>query len=153
MCAKIWCFWPLTASTTSEVKNDHAHVITQDIWNKFIEINFCVGCMVSQPNCLFQHSTTMSLINKIHIIFTCNPIIFECSILKQTIWPWNHTSYTKVYFNEFVANVLGDNIGTVIFDLWGHGGCWRPKTPLGGQKWHKGVDLLKKVFNTTSTTP
>ena len=23
------CFWPLTASITSEVKNDHAHVTTQ----------------------------------------------------------------------------------------------------------------------------
>ena len=50
MCAEIWCFWPLSASTTSEVKNDHAHVITQGICNKFIEVNFCVGCMVSQPN-------------------------------------------------------------------------------------------------------
>jgi hypothetical protein len=52
---------------------------------------------------------------------------------------------------------LPDNIGIVIFDLRGHGGCWRPKTPLGGQKWHEGVDLLKKVFNksfsTTSKTP
>jgi hypothetical protein len=31
------------------------------------------------------------------------------------------------------------------------------KTPLGGQKWHEGVDLLKKVYNesflTTSKTP
>ena len=31
-------------------KNDHAHFITQDICNKLIEINFCVGCMFSQPN-------------------------------------------------------------------------------------------------------
>ena len=37
-----------------EVKNDHAHVIMQDICNKFIEVNFFVGCMVSQPNRLFQ---------------------------------------------------------------------------------------------------
>jgi hypothetical protein len=33
----------------------------------------------------------------------------------------------------------------------------RPKTPLGGQKWHEGVDLLKKVFDksfsTTSKNP
>ena len=36
---------PLTASTASEVKNDHAYVITQDICNKFIEIQFSVGCM------------------------------------------------------------------------------------------------------------
>ena len=43
---------PLTASTTSEVKNDHAHVITQGICNKFIEVNFCLGCMASQPKCL-----------------------------------------------------------------------------------------------------
>ena len=30
-------------------------------------------------------------------------------MLKQTIWLRNHTSHTKVYFNEFVANVLGDS--------------------------------------------
>ena len=35
------CFWPLTASTTSEVINDYANVIMQDI-----EIKFYVGCMV-----------------------------------------------------------------------------------------------------------
>ena len=29
----------------------------------------------------------------------------------------NHTSHTKVYFNEFVAIALRDNIGTVNFDL------------------------------------
>ena len=65
-------------------------------------------------------------------------------MVKQTIWQSNHASHTKLYFNEFVANVLRDNIGIVIFDLRGHGGCWRPKTPLGDQKWHEGVDLLKK---------
>ena len=37
------CFWPLTASTTSEAKNDQTHVITQDVCNKFIEIKFSVG--------------------------------------------------------------------------------------------------------------
>ena len=39
-------FWPLTASITMEVKNNHAHVTTPRILNKFIEINFYVGCMV-----------------------------------------------------------------------------------------------------------
>ena len=34
---------PLTASITCEVKNDHAHVTTQRILSKFIEINFSVG--------------------------------------------------------------------------------------------------------------
>ena len=38
------------------------------ICNKFIEVNFCVGYMVSQPNRLFQRLTTMSLINKIDFI-------------------------------------------------------------------------------------
>ena len=28
----------------------YAYVITQDICNKFIEVNFWVGCMVSLPN-------------------------------------------------------------------------------------------------------
>ena len=48
------CFWPLTASMTSEAKNNYAHVITQDICNKFIEVNFYVGCTVSSPNRLSQ---------------------------------------------------------------------------------------------------
>ena len=39
-------FWPLTASTTSEVKNDYAYVIMQDICNKVIEVKFSVGCMI-----------------------------------------------------------------------------------------------------------
>ena len=30
-----------------------------------------------------------------------------CSwMLEQMIWLWKHTSHTKVYFNEFVANAL-----------------------------------------------
>ena len=41
------CFWPLTASMTFEVKNNYAYPLTQYICNKFIEVNFCVGCMVS----------------------------------------------------------------------------------------------------------
>ena len=56
------CFWPLVASMTSEVKNKYAYNIPQDICNKLIEVNFRVGCMVSQPNFLFQRSTTISLI-------------------------------------------------------------------------------------------
>ena len=74
-------------------------------------------------------------------------------ILPQTIWLGNHTSHTKVYFNEFVANVQRDNIGIVIFDLRGHGGCQRPKTPLRGQKKHEGVDLLKKYLIKVSEQP
>ena len=48
--------------------------------------------------------------------------------LLQMICLWNHTSHTKVHFNEFVANVLCDNMDMIIFDLWGCGGYYRPKT-------------------------
>ena len=44
------CFWPLVASMTSEVKNNYAYNIPHDICNKFIEVKFFVGCMVSRPN-------------------------------------------------------------------------------------------------------
>jgi hypothetical protein len=37
-------------------------------------------------------------------------------------------------------------MGKFFFDLRPYGGCWRSKTPLGGQKWHERVDLLKKVL-------
>ena len=40
------CFWPLTASITSDAKINYAYVIMQDICNKFIEVDFCVGCLV-----------------------------------------------------------------------------------------------------------
>ena len=49
------CFWPLTASMTSEVKNNYGYNIPQDICNKFIEVNFFVGCMVFWPNQLLHH--------------------------------------------------------------------------------------------------
>ena len=49
------CFWPLTASMTSKAKNNYAYNILQDICNKFIEVKFFVGCMVSPPNRLSYH--------------------------------------------------------------------------------------------------
>ena len=53
--ASEWCFWPLAASKTSEVKNNYAYYIPQDICNKFIEVKIFVGCMVSRPNRLLHH--------------------------------------------------------------------------------------------------
>ena len=38
--------------------------------------------------------------------------------LEQTNWLWNHTFHTKVYFNEFLANALRNNMGMIIFYLW-----------------------------------
>ena len=49
------CFWPLTASMTSEAKNNYAYNIPQDICNKLIEVKKIVGCMVSRPNQLLHH--------------------------------------------------------------------------------------------------
>ena len=46
----------------------------------------------------------------------CRPIsliIQGCSMVLYSIWPRNHTSHKKFYFNEFVANVLRDVIGIV----------------------------------------
>ena len=42
-------------------------------------------------------------------------------ILKKTVSRPNHISYRKVYFNEFVQNSLGCDMGLIIFDC--HGGC------------------------------
>ena len=46
------------------------------------------------------------------VLYSISSIFDKCSILEQTIWLSNHTSHTKVYFNEFVANALCDNIGS-----------------------------------------
>ena len=39
-------FWPLTDFITLKVKNNYAHVTTQRILNKFIDIKFSAGCVV-----------------------------------------------------------------------------------------------------------
>ena len=39
-------------------------------------------------------------------------------MVEQTQSQKNHIHYRKFYFNEFVANVLRDNMGIIIFDLW-----------------------------------
>ena len=61
---------------------------------------------------------------------------------------WNRRfgreTHMIVYFNESVANVLRDNMGMIIFDLGGCGGCYRLKTSYLGahlaQRWvHQGL--------------
>ena len=68
-----------------------------------------------------------------------------------------HPTQKSTLMNLLQMSCVIRNIGIVIFDFRGHGGCWRPKTPLGGQKRHEGVDLMKKEYNkscsTTSKTP
>ena len=63
--------------------------------------------------------------NNLHIL------IFESlGVLRLLSYPAshpNHTSYRKFYFNEFVANVLPDNMCKIIFEFRGCGGCQMPK--------------------------
>ena len=76
------------------------------------------------------YSLIRSTIEIVSLCMQCNLINKRHGIwmLQQTIWLWNRTSYWKYNFNEFVANILHDNMGMIIFDLWRCGGWWRPKT-------------------------
>ena len=86
-----------------EVKNNYAHVTTQRILNKFIEINFSVGCMVWLWCCLFQPNETTS--KNIDEILFSGPIHVDYFLLHwwylslfsqlpivgplYQFWPWN----------------------------------------------------------------
>ena len=52
----------------------------------------------------------------------CILAISSIFLLVVEFWP-NHTSHRKVQFNEFVENSLCCDMGTIIFDLHGYGGC------------------------------
>ena len=97
-------FWPLTTSITSEVINDHAHVATLRILNKFIEVNFLVGSMVWPWCCWFQDWTTMSLINKIEEGNTIlgkdcisSPKMKNGTILQKVKNQWNNATAFSYY--------------------------------------------------------
>ena len=96
MCIKIWCYWPLKASTTSEVKNDHAHVIRQGICNKFIEVNFCVGCMVWQPNRLFPHWKICQILMRL----SCKWLLAQLSNQNGSFKNDNSLSEKKSSFSD-----------------------------------------------------
>ena len=89
------CFWPLTASITSEAKINYAYVTTQGICNNFIEVNFCMGPMVWRPNPLFQASTTMSLIDKMRKVYLVCIIKFA---FKTTKVSWCSSYFTYLIF-------------------------------------------------------
>ena len=68
--------------------------------------------------CSMEHQKYVrKIIQLVSAILFSLLIIQGCSMLEQTIWSSNHTSHTKVYFNEFVANVLRGNIGIFNFDI------------------------------------
>ena len=62
------------------------------------------------------HAVELSL-SQIFSLKLISSIFDKCSMLEQTQSRPNHTTKTKVYFNEFVANVLRDNIGSTKISL------------------------------------
>ena len=45
------------------------------------------------------------------------------SLIRDMVVEHCNRRFGYVYFNEFFANVLRDNMGMIIFDLQGCGGC------------------------------
>ena len=60
------CFWPLTASMTSEVKKNHAHVYPYRNLRNFSEINFSIGPMVWPWIALWLHQDFVGLLIRFH---------------------------------------------------------------------------------------
>ena len=73
-------------------------------------------------------------------------------ILKETASRQNHISYRKVYFNEFVANALRDNIGSKKISLQTQKKKIRfLKKKISNWDFHLEIShLRKKVFILTS---
>ena len=71
------------------------------------------ACLIESPSVPNKQIPHNNLIDKRH----------GSRILKETASRPNHISYRKVYINEFVQNSLHCNMGMIIFDLGGYGGC------------------------------
>ena len=113
------CFWPLTASMTSEVKNNYAYVITQGICNKFIEVNFVwdvwfdgqIVCskierlsnideiaidQVSYKRCklFYSQSKNLILLKKLYVLVlqtsVCTGFIFS-----ENVFPFSSNNFSK----------------------------------------------------------
>ena len=79
------CFWPLTSL--------HNHVIMQG--DNFIKVNFCVGCMISQQNCLFhgQRTSRESFLSKIQKFWAwADKLGWNCMRHLGYFWP-NYKHY------------------------------------------------------------
>ena len=79
-------FWPQTASITMEVKNNHAHLTTQRILNKFIKINFSVGCMVWPWCCLFQDWLPVKILMRYFDLLAEECYFVSKIVLTNYIW-------------------------------------------------------------------
>ena len=91
-----------------------------------------------------------------HLNFPCGYVPVENILLirDMVVELWNrqlgcksiHHKITKIYFNEFVANVLSDNMGMIIFDILGCGGCQRTKTLYFGAHFGTLTQCLALVY-------
>ena len=79
---------------TSEVKNNYAYVITQDICNKFIEVNFCVGCTWFLGKIVYSKIEHPSIINKIMQLFVNVYFFLKVSKSQNKFWILS-TPYSK----------------------------------------------------------
>ena len=76
-------------------------------------------------------------IKKLYLIHTAIWIDRCTLVLSYQASRPNHTSHRKFCFYEFVANVLCDHMGMIIFDLRGCGGCYSPKNIISQRApWH-----------------
>ena len=141
---------------------------TQDICNKFLEINFCVGCMVSQPNRLQQRSTTMSLINKMQSkqrqknpnCLLLHPKLFSKGVQGKNLALGNQNGFypnLSIDMETFLLQLGGlDKLEIHSWQLTHGGFQTRPYfNPTKGQiisKWFFGVfDFLQKTNENKST--
>ena len=75
-------FWPLTASVTSEVKNDYVRVTMEEILNKIREMKISVGCMV-WPWCrVFQIPRSLKILIRWTLLYTW---LLYCQKLLETL--------------------------------------------------------------------
>ena len=100
------------------------------LWYVFFTVNFKVDMAVIRL--VFSISSVSEVIPSVicapspsfHVNCNKNNLInmrHVSQILELIASRPNHTSYRKVYFNEFVQNLLGWDMGMIIFDL--HAGC------------------------------
>ena len=124
-----------------EIDLDRLGIIVREKKNYFVELKL-LSCWLLRSNYKVEFEVSHrhgwdeatqlqfhlhKLRNIVYIIYYC---IFLWYLINKRHGSWmlkltasrpNHTSYRKVYFNEFVQNYWGCDMGMIIFDL--HAGC------------------------------
>ena len=85
-----WCFWLLTASKTSEVMNDYAHVITQDI---------CRMYSFSMIASVWPSNTSKSNNNNLLIVYLKRQKSILALVLLSQVVVWHPKySYSLIFW-------------------------------------------------------